>query len=176
MGPDPVDWRPALAEHTSCRSTRQLKEASMKLDVQKRTEIAKLPAEVYRFIATEHGRNHPRWDAWAVEFKQIDPGPVVVGTRFAYKRKAFGPISQNLDLVVTEMDADRRFAFRFSGSTQAKVSYTLQPAGAAATVLQVDGRFELPGPQFLVRLMKGSVDRQVTDAQRRIKQLVESST
>jgi hypothetical protein len=153
-----------------------MKEASMRFEVQIRTEIAKLPAEVYRFIATEHGRNHPRWDAWAVEFKQIDPGPVVVGTRFAYKRRAFGPLRQTLELVVTEMDSDRRFAFRFSGSTQANISYTLQPAGAAATVVQFDGRFEVPGPQFLARLMKGSMDRQVTDGQRRIKQLVESST
>jgi hypothetical protein len=148
----------------------------MKLDVQKRTAIAKPPAEVYRFIATEHGRNHPRWDAWAVEFKQIDPGPVVVGTRFAYKRKAFGPISQTLELVVTEMESDRRFAFRFSGSTKAIVSYTLQPEGAAATAVQFTGRFEVPGPQFLAPLMKGSMDRQVTDGQRRIKQLVESGT
>jgi hypothetical protein len=146
----------------------------MKLEVQIRTEIAKLPAEVYRFIAIEHGRNHPRWDAWAVEFKQIDPGPVVVGTRFAYKRKAFGPISQTLELVVTEMDSDRRFAFRLSGSSQANIAYTLQPAGAAATMVQLDGHFEVSGPQFLAGLLKGPVDRQTTDAQRRIKQLVES--
>jgi hypothetical protein len=46
------------------------KEGRMRLDVRKRTEIARPPADVYRFIATEHGRNHPRWDAWAVEFKQ----------------------------------------------------------------------------------------------------------
>jgi hypothetical protein len=148
----------------------------MRLDVRKRTEIAKPPADVYRFIATEHGRNHPRWDAWAVEFTQIDPGPVVVGTRFAYKRKAFGPVAQSLELVVTEMDPDRRFAFRFSGSTQANVSYTLQAAGPAATVVDFEGRFEVPGPQILARLMTGSMDRQVTDGQRRIKQLVESST
>jgi hypothetical protein len=147
----------------------------MKLDVRKRTEIAKPPADVYRFIATEHGRNHPRWDAWAVEFKQIDPGPVVVGTRFAYKRKAFGPMSQTLELVVTEMDLDRRFAFRFSGPSQASIGYTLQPGGGG-TVVDFDGRFVMPGPQFLGPLMKGSVDRQVADGQRRIKQMVESSS
>jgi hypothetical protein len=146
----------------------------MRLEVRKRTEIAKPPADVYQFIATDHGRNHPRWDAWAVEFKQIDTGPVAVGTRFAYKRKAFGPISQTMELVVTEMDTDRRFAFRFSGPSQASITYTLQPADGAGTVLEFDGRFHMPGPQFLGPLMSGTVDRQVSDGQRRIKQMVES--
>jgi hypothetical protein len=147
----------------------------MKLDVAKRTEIARKPSDVYRFIATDHGRNHPRWDAWATDFRQIDPGPVAVGTRFDYKRKAFGPLSQRLLLVVTEMEADRRFGFRFSGSTKANISYTLQPVGDGATVVDFAGRFETPGPQFLADLIKGSVDRQLTDGQRRIKQLLESS-
>ncbi len=148
----------------------------MKLDVRKRTEIAKPPADVYRFIARDHGRSHPLWDAWLIEFKQIDPGPVVVGTRFAYKRKAFGPISQTLELVVTDMDLDRRFAFRLSGPSQSSIMYTLEPAGTAGTVLGFDGRFEVPGPQVLSPLIKRSVDRQVADGQRRIKQMVESNT
>jgi len=147
----------------------------MKLDVRKRTDVAKPPANVYRFIATEHGRSHPLWDAWLIDFKQIDEGPVVVGTPFAYKRKAVGPISQNLELVVTDMEPDRRFAFRLSGSSRSNITYTLGPAGAAATVLEFDGRFELPGPQFLGPLMKKSLDRQVADGQRRIKKLVESN-
>ncbi len=147
----------------------------MKLDVRKRTEIAKPPADVYRFIATDHGRSHPLWDAWLVDFKQIDPGPVVVGTRFAYKRKAFGPISQTLELVVTDMDLDRRFAFRLSGRSQSNITYTLNPAGRDGTVLEFDGRFEVPGPQFLSPLMKGSLDRQVADGQGRIKKLTEST-
>ncbi len=147
----------------------------MKLDVHKSTEIAKPPADVYRFVATDHGRSHALWDAWLIEFKQIDPGPIVVGTRFAYKRKAFGPVSQTLELIVTDMDVDRRFAFRLAGPSQASITYTLNPAGSAGTVLEFDGRFEVPGPQFLSPLMKGSVDRQVADGQRRIKKLVESS-
>jgi hypothetical protein len=42
---------------------------------------------------------------------QRNPGPVVVGTRFDYKRKALGRI-QLLELVVTEMELDRKLAFR----------------------------------------------------------------
>jgi hypothetical protein len=63
---------------------------TVNVNAQKRTEIEKAPAEVYRFIANEHGRNQPRWDGRAVEFTLLDPGSVAVGTRFAYKLKALG--------------------------------------------------------------------------------------
>ena len=66
----------------------------MRFHPQKQTEIATPPSDVYRFIATDHARNHPLWDKWLVDFKQLDPGPVVVGTRFASKRKVLGPLSQ----------------------------------------------------------------------------------
>ena len=36
---------------------------TVKVNAQKRTEIEKPRAEVYRFIANEHGRDHPRWTA-----------------------------------------------------------------------------------------------------------------
>lgn len=54
----------------------------MKVEVQRLTEIAKPAADLYRFIATEHGRNHARRDSGAIEIRQLDPGPVAVGTRF----------------------------------------------------------------------------------------------
>lgn len=146
----------------------------MKFDVHQQTEITKSPADVYRFIATDHANSHPRWDAWLVDFKQLAPGPVVVGTRFAYKRKALGPFTQTMELVVTEMQPDRRFAFELRTSTTSHITYSLQP-GARGTIVDFDGRFVAPGPQFLAGLIKGTVDRQVTDGQRRIKQLVEAS-
>ena len=121
--------------------------------------------------------SHPRWDAWLVDFKQLDAGPVTVGTRFAYKRKAFGPVTQIMELEVTEMEANRRFSFRLKSSTTSDLSYTLGPAaGGAATTVQFGARFEVPGPQFLAGLIRGTVDRQVADGQRRIKQLVESGS
>ncbi len=147
----------------------------MRFDVRKRTEIEKRPADVYRFIATDHAKSHPRWDAWLVDFKQLDTGPIAVGTRFAYKRKAFGPFTQILELVVTEMEPDRRFAFELRSSTTSDITYALQPNGSN-TIVDFDGRFEVPGPQFLAGLVKGTVDRQVSDGQRRIKQLVEAGT
>ena len=151
----------------------QSKEAIVKVEVQKRTEIAKPPAEVYRFIATEHGRNHPRWDSGAVEMTQLDPGPVVVGTRFDYKRKVLGRIEE-LELVVTEMEPDRKLAFRIEGPMRARVSYTLEPGGPSSTVVHFIGLFEVPGTQLLASLVKIAVNRDARGSQGRIKQLVEA--
>jgi hypothetical protein len=41
--------------------------------------IDRSPAEVFRFIATEHVRNHPRWDP-KMELQQLSDGPIGVGT------------------------------------------------------------------------------------------------
>ena len=109
----------------------------MNVDVRKGTEIAKPPADVYRLITTDHSRSHPLWDAWLIDFKHIDLGPIAVGTRFAYKTKALGPISQTMELVVTHMEVDRQFAFRLSGRSQSSITYTLQPVGAGRHCTQI---------------------------------------
>jgi hypothetical protein len=140
-----------------------------------RTEIERPPGDVYRFIAVEHGRNHPRWDTRALQLIQITPGPISVGTRFAYKRRVLPGLTQKLELVVTEMEPDRKFAFRLEGSMRARASYTLQPASRpAATVVQAIGDFDVPGPQWLAPLMSTIVRRGVKQSQRRIKQMVEA--
>jgi uncharacterized protein YndB with AHSA1/START domain len=49
----------------------------MKLEL---TEVIdRPPAEVFRFIATNHVRNHPRWDP-KMELHQLTDGPMGVGT------------------------------------------------------------------------------------------------
>jgi hypothetical protein len=146
----------------------------VKIRLEMRTEIQKPPDDVYRFIAIEHGRNHPRWDTRALQLIQLAPGPVAVGTRFAYRRRVLPGVTQKLELVVTEMEPDRKFAFRIEGSMRARASYTLQPGSRpAATVVQAVGDFEVPGPQLLAPLMRAIVKRGVRQSQRRIKQMVE---
>ncbi|MDQ6882806.1 MAG: hypothetical protein M3077_01020 [Candidatus Dormibacteraeota bacterium] len=150
----------------------------MKTATQVRTAIEKSPADVYRFVATEHARNHPRWDRKAVEFVQLDPGPIGVGTRFAYKRKGTFPRQLDaLQLTVTDMEPNRRFAWRISGAWQAQFSYTFGPgATPSATAMECVSDFELPVPQLLAPLVRGAINREVGDHQRRIKQMVETGT
>ncbi len=150
----------------------------MRTATQVKTAIEKPPADVYRFVASEHARNHPRWDRKAVAFVQLDPGPIAVGTRFAYKRKGSFPGQvDSLQLTVTEMEPNHRFAWQISGAWQAQFRYTFGPgATPLATVMECASDFELPLPELLAPLMKGAVSREVREQQLRIKRMVETGT
>jgi hypothetical protein len=41
--------------------------------------IERPPAEVFRFVATEHFQNHPKWDPAVTSITQTSPGPMRVG-------------------------------------------------------------------------------------------------
>ena len=144
----------------------------MKVDVERRTEISKPVADVFRFIAIEHARNHARWDPAGLEVKQLDPGPVKVGTRFDYSRRAMG-WHQVLRLVVTDMVPDRKFAFSVEGSWRGAIIYSMEPAGPSSTLLDFDGHMELGGPQLLSPLAKVAISSDIKGSQARIKRLVE---
>jgi Polyketide cyclase / dehydrase and lipid transport len=42
--------------------------------------IERPPAEVFRFIATDHFQNHPKWDPAVTAITKTSPGPMGVGT------------------------------------------------------------------------------------------------
>jgi hypothetical protein len=42
--------------------------------------IERSPAEVFRFVATEHFKNHPKWDPAVTTVTETFPGPMGVGT------------------------------------------------------------------------------------------------
>jgi uncharacterized protein YndB with AHSA1/START domain len=52
--------------------------------------IDRPPSVVFRFVAVEHLRNHPRWDT-EMHLEQLTDGPVGVGTRFHRRRTTMGP-------------------------------------------------------------------------------------
>jgi hypothetical protein len=41
--------------------------------------IERPPAEVFRFVATDHLQNHPKWDPAVTAITQTSPGPMGVG-------------------------------------------------------------------------------------------------
>jgi hypothetical protein len=41
--------------------------------------VRRTPAEVFRFVVTDHFANHPKWDPEVVEMTPLTPGPVGVG-------------------------------------------------------------------------------------------------
>jgi hypothetical protein len=42
--------------------------------------IDRSPAEVFRFVATDHFHNHPKWDPAITSITKTSPGPMGVGT------------------------------------------------------------------------------------------------
>ena len=42
--------------------------------------IERPPAEVFRFVATDHFHNHPKWDPAVTSITKTSPGPIGVGT------------------------------------------------------------------------------------------------
>lgn len=61
--------------------------------------IGRPPAEVFRFIAVEHVRNHPRWDP-KMELEQVTEGPMRVGTVIRRRHTHTGtPVEGTMEIV-----------------------------------------------------------------------------
>jgi hypothetical protein len=69
--------------------------------------IDRLVAEVFRFYAHEHVRNHPRWDP-DMELERVSEGSVGVGTVIRRRHTHSGiPVEGTMEVV--ESEADRAF-------------------------------------------------------------------
>ncbi len=59
-------------------------------------------AKVFHFMATEHVRNHPRWDP-DIELEQISDGPIDVGTMIRRRNSRSGtPVEGTMEVVEFE--------------------------------------------------------------------------
>jgi len=64
-------------------------------------------AKVFHFMATEHVRNHPRWDP-DIELEQISDGPIGVGTMIRRRNSRSGtPVEGTMEVV--EFEPNRAF-------------------------------------------------------------------
>jgi hypothetical protein len=64
--------------------------------------------DVFRFVATEHWQNHPKWDPAIVELTQTTPGAIGVGARAKLVRVDRGRRTEGT-VEVIGFDPDRRF-------------------------------------------------------------------
>jgi hypothetical protein len=66
------------------------------------TEIGRPVADVWRWYAVDHVRNHPRWDP-DMELTQITDGPVGLGTRIRRRNRHSGePVDGEMEIVAWE--------------------------------------------------------------------------
>ncbi len=112
----------------------------MRLDLYE--SIDRPPADVFRFYAVNHVRNHPRWDP-DMELEQVTEGPVGVGTVIRRRHTHYGePIEGTMEVV--EYEPDRSFGVVIhDGPIEIRGRMMTEPEGDSATRLTIG--IEIPG-------------------------------
>ena len=134
----------------------------MKLDVSE--SIDRPPADVFRFVATDHVKNHPRWDP-QMSLVQETPGPIGVGTSIRRSRSG-GEIPVEGVMEITEFDPNRsmRVVIR-DGPMELRSLMTVEPEGEATSRLTFTVESDDAPLDVMEEPIKGSL--------RRIKDMVE---
>ncbi|MCD6022695.1 MAG: polyketide cyclase [Actinomycetia bacterium] len=131
------------------------------VDVQVSSEVDRPVADVWRFYAVEHVRNHPRWDP-DMHLEQLSDGPIGLGTRIRRLNTRWGaPVEGEMEVV--EFDPERAFAVSIHDpNMDAQGRVTFEARGAARTLVTVttgiEGMDEPEKIEFLTRMMQRSVD------------------
>lgn len=111
----------------------------MELEVEQ--YIDRPPADVFRFAATDHVLNHPRWDP-VMELKQVTDGPIGVGTTIRRRHTHYGdPIEGMMEVV--EYEPDRAFGMVIhDGPMEIRSRMLFEPEGEDGT--RVRGFVDIP--------------------------------
>jgi Polyketide cyclase / dehydrase and lipid transport len=113
-------------------------------------------AEVFRFVATEHFANHPKWDPDVLEMTPTTPGPIGVGSTARVVRRQ-GRSRVEGTATVTAYDPDRLAAFhvRFGPFELRQRVECIPEHEGRATRLRLTIRTQATGPlRPLVPLMR----------------------
>lgn len=111
----------------------------MKIEVSER--IDRPPAEVFRFIAVEHVRNHPRWDP-KMELEQVTEVPIRVGTVIRRRHLHTGtPVEGTMQIVELVPDRALDMVIR-DGEVEMHSRMTFEPEGHNGT--RISGTLDIP--------------------------------
>jgi hypothetical protein len=138
--------------------------------------IERPPAEVFRFVATEHFQNHPKWDPAVTAVTPTSPGPMGVGTTARLVRTDRGRRIEG-SMEVTEYEPVRSFTevSRF-GPFTLHARATFEPVAPASTRLQLAMDTHARGAiRLLLPIMKGTFRKTMARSLRTIKQHVEAT-
>jgi hypothetical protein len=138
--------------------------------------IQRPPTEVFRFVATEHFQNHPKWDPAVTSITQTSPGPMGVGTTARLVRTDRGRRVED-SKEVTEYQPIRSFTevSRF-GPFTLHARATLAPVAPSSTRLELVIDTRARGViRLLLPLMKGTFRKTMARSLRIIKQQVEAT-
>jgi Polyketide cyclase / dehydrase and lipid transport len=138
--------------------------------------IQRPPAEVFRFVATEHFRNHPKWDPAVTSITKTSPGPIGVGTTARLVRTDRGRRVEG-SLEVTEYQPVSSFTevSRFAGFTlHARATFALVAPASTSLELVIDTRAR-GAIRLLLPLLRGTFRTTMARSLGRIKEQVEAT-
>ena len=127
--------------------------------------IERPPSAVFRFLATDHVANHPRWDP-NMSLTQVTPGPIGVGTTI---RRSYLPDDVRVDgeMEVVEYEPDHAFGLVIrDGPVEMRARTTIGPQGDGASLLTLTIEADVPVERMSPDPIQQSLDR--------MKELIES--
>lgn len=129
------------------------------MEIRAGTTIDRPVADVWRWYAVEHVRNHPRWDP-DMQLEQISDGPIGLGTRIRRRNVRWGePVEGEMEVV--EWEPERAFGVRIRDENmEMRGRATFEADGPDRTVLTVVT--DIPGldgskADFLSSMMERSI-------------------
>jgi hypothetical protein len=139
--------------------------------------IERSPAEVFRFVASGHFVNHPRWDPELVGMEQTTPGPMGAGTTARVVRRQGRRTLQGVaEVTAYQPDRFASWDVRFgSFHLVQRAEFIAQPPAATTLRLTIDThaggvlKFALP-------LMRRRLEGNVRASLRRIRELLEDES
>jgi uncharacterized protein YndB with AHSA1/START domain len=125
-------------------------------------------ADVFRFFAVDHIRNHPRWDPH-IELWPTTDEPIGVGTVIRRRNSRSGtPVEGTTEIVEFEPNRSMGGVTR-EGPMEVRGRATFEAEGDDRTVLTLSA--DMPG---LEESMRGGITGSMEQSVRNIKELVES--
>jgi hypothetical protein len=139
--------------------------------------IERRPEAVFRFVATDHFQNHPKWDPAIEQMTPTSPGPMAKGATARLVRRDRGRVMEGI-ITVTEYEPAHTFAAvsRF-GPFTLRQRASLEPAPGGATRLHLAIDTAVTGPiRLLLPLLKPQFRKTMAASLLTIKQHVEAQT
>ena len=112
------------------------------MEISATTQIDRPVADVWRFYAVEHVRNHPRWDP-DMQLEQVTPGPIGLGTRIRRRNTRWGtPVEGEME--INEWEPERVLGAHFRDTNMEILGRTTFESLSAGQTLLTIG-IDVPG-------------------------------
>jgi hypothetical protein len=145
-----------------------VKEKAMSVRVQLSQVINRPVADVFRFFAHEHVRNHPRWDPY-IQLDQVTDGPIGVGTIIKRINSRRGkPVEGTMEVVRFEPDREMGM-ITHDGPVEIHGRSTFEAVGENQSILAL--HVEIPD---MDKSMESMMTSAIQKSLQNIKQLIES--